>query len=64
MTDKVISMMPQLLCGKLARDLGRFLDGDPNATPEKMLDQCEQILGEIGAVKDADGVWRMPDERT
>lgn len=62
MTDKVISMMPQLLCKQLARDLGKFLDGAPGASPTEMLGQCEQILTEIGAVKDANGVWRMPDE--
>lgn len=64
MTDKVISIMPQLLCGKLSRDLGRFLEGDPNASPAAMLEQCNQILREIGAVQDADGVWRMPEERS
>lgn len=62
MTEKVISMMPQLLCKQLARDLGRFLDNVPGASPAEMLGQCEQILTEIGAVQDANGVWRMPDE--
>lgn len=62
MSDKVISMMPQLLCKQLARDLGKFLDGAPDASPEKMLDQCEKIMQEIGAVKDENGVWRLPEE--
>lgn len=62
MTDRVISIVPQLLCRKLARDLGHFLDGEPSATPSQMLEACEEILGEIGAEKDANGVWRMPGE--
>ena len=62
MADKVISITPQLLCGELARSLGRYLDNDPNVTPTEMLGQCEQIMKEIGAVKDSNGVWRMPDE--
>jgi hypothetical protein len=61
MTDKVISMMPQLLCKQLARDLDRFLGNFPDASPTEMLGKCERILEEIGAMKDANGVWRMPD---
>lgn len=44
MSDKVISMMPQLLCKQLARDLGRFLEGDPCASPEKILEQFDAAL--------------------
>jgi hypothetical protein len=62
MTDKIISMMPQLLCKQLASDLGKFLDNQPGASPAEMLGQCEQIMQEIGAVKDENGVWRMPEE--
>jgi len=62
MTDKVISMMPQLLCKQLASDLGKLLDNVPGASPAEMLGQCEQIMQEIGAVKDENGVWRIPGE--
>jgi len=60
MTNEVLSIRPQLLCGKLARELGRYIEGDPSASPEKMLELCNQIMADIGAVKDADGVWTLP----
>lgn len=62
MTDKIISMMPQVLCKQLASDLGKFLDNAPGASPTEMLGQCDQIMKEIGAVKDESGVWRLPEE--
>lgn len=59
--DKVISIRPQLLCGQLARELGRYIESDPSASPEEMLELCNQIFEEIGAVKNADGVWELPE---
>lgn len=64
MTSDVISIRPQLLCGKLSRELGRYLDSDPSASPAEMLELCHQIFAEIGAVKDADGVWTLPADPT
>lgn len=61
MTDNVISIRPNLLCGKLSRELGRYIEGDPSASPEEMLELCNQIFQEIGAVKDSDGVWSLPE---
>jgi hypothetical protein len=61
---KVISMMPQLLCKQLASDLGKFLGNAPSASPEELISQCDRIMQEIGAVKDENGVWRMPEERS
>jgi hypothetical protein len=62
MTDKIISMMPQLLCKQLASDLGKFLDNEPGASPAEMLGQCDRIMNEIGAVKDENGEWSLPEE--
>ncbi len=62
MANDVISIRPQLLCGKLSRELGRYIEGDPSASPEEMLELCNQVFREIGAVQDADGVWSLPDE--
>lgn len=64
MTDKIISMMPQLLCKQLAADLGAFLENRPGASPTEMLAQCDQIMTEIGAVSDGKGGWILPDEET
>jgi hypothetical protein len=57
----VISIRPQLLCGKLSRELGRYIENDPGASPAEMLELCNQIFAEIGAVQ-VDGVWTLPDE--
>jgi hypothetical protein len=57
----VISIRPQLLCGKLSRELGRYIESDPGASPAEMLELCNQIFAEIGAVQ-VDGVWTLPDE--
>ena len=63
MANDVISIRPQLLCGKLSRELGRYIESDPSASPEEMLELCNQIFREIGAAQDADGVWSLPDEQ-
>lgn len=63
MASDVISIRPQLLCGKLSRELGRYIEGDPSASPEEMLELCNQVFREIGAVQDAEGVWSLPDEQ-
>lgn len=55
----VISIRPQLLCGKLSRELGRYIESDPGASPAEMLELCNQIFAEIGAVQ-VDGVWTLP----
>lgn len=57
----VISIRPQLLCGKLSRELGRYIESDPGASPSEMLELCNQIFAEIGAVQ-VDGVWTLPVE--
>ena len=57
----VISIRPQLLCGKLSRELGRYIESDPDASPAEMLELCNQIFAEIGAVQ-VDGVWTLPAE--
>ena len=57
----VISIRPQLLCGKLSRELGRYIESDPDASPAEMLELCNQIFAEIGAVQ-VDGVWTLPVE--
>lgn len=54
----VISIRPQLLCGKLSRELGRYIESDPCASPAEMLELCNQIFSEIGAVQ-VDGVWTL-----
>jgi hypothetical protein len=56
----VISIRPQLLCGKLSRELGRYIDSDPGASLAEMLELCNQIFAEIGAVQVA-GVWTLPE---
>lgn len=58
----VISIEPQLLCGKLARTIGKYLEADKSVRPSDMLNICEKLLTEIGAEQGADGVWRMEGE--
>lgn len=61
MANDVISIRPQLLCGKLSRELGRYIKTFPSASPAEMLELCNQIFAEIGAVQ-VDGVWSLPSD--
>ena len=62
-SSKVLSIRPQLLCGKLSRELGAYINSDPGASPAEMLELCNQVFAEIGAVQ-IDGVWTLPDDST
>jgi hypothetical protein len=68
----VISIRRQLLCGKLSRELGRYIESDPGASPAEMLELCNQIFAEIGVelcnqifaeigAVQVDGVWTLPE---
>lgn len=59
--NDVISIRPQLLCGTLSRELGRYIKTFPSASPAEMLEVCNQIFAEIGAVQ-IDGVWSLPSD--
>lgn len=61
MPDNVLSIRPQLLCRKLVREIDNFLEDKPGATPQEMLGMCNDILTEIGALQDANGVWSFPE---
>jgi len=60
--DNVIFIVPQLLCRALAQSLGRIIEGDPDASPAAALELCNELLLEVGAVKDENGVWQMPED--
>lgn len=53
---------PQFSAGRLARSLQRFLDGDPDVTASKLLAYCDTVMIELGATKDEDGLWVLPDD--